>query len=127
MMAPSKADISDWRSTLSALTDDTMTALAAAWAGWPWTDAQATTDAALIAVPMIVTTYADIASGIAADQYDQWRDGVAARGRFRASPAQIAEEFKGVLVLHIEQALDRQCSCFGREKEMLGHDVHRDR
>ena len=69
-----------------------MTALAAAWAGWPWTDAQATTDAALIAVPMIVTTYADIASGIAADQYDQWRDGVAARGRFRASPAQIAEE-----------------------------------
>ena len=39
------------------------------------------------------------------------------------TPTQIAEEFKGVLVLHVEQALDRERSGFGGKKEMLGHDV----
>ena len=89
---PTAADAREFRSTLVALTDATVAELSAVWAGWSWDDPPAATAAALAVVPQVVWAYQDAASTIAADTYDEWRSSEGVPGRFRASPAALAEE-----------------------------------
>ena len=89
---PTAADAREFRSTLVALTDATVAELAVVWAGWSWDDPPAATAAALAVVPQVVWAYQDAAATIAADTYDQWRTQEDVPGRFRASPAALAEE-----------------------------------
>lgn len=50
------------------------------------------------ALPPLVNTYGAAAASVAADWYDELRDGRNARGRFRASPAEIADSGEQALV-----------------------------
>lgn len=89
---PSTASVTEFRDLAEAVDAAAVAELEGLWAGWPWDDALAVRDAASLVVPDVVWAYQGVAGGIAADQYDEWRDEARVRGRFVASPAALAAE-----------------------------------
>lgn len=87
---PTAAEVQAFRQVMVDLTGHAVDDLAAVWADWPWDDPAEVTGLALAVAPDLTLTYADVAAALSADQYDEWRDQAAARGRFRASPADLA-------------------------------------
>jgi len=89
---PPASEVAEFRRSLVALTDLTVSDLEALWRAWPWSDPQGVVQAASEIVPDLVWAYQDVSGTLAADQYDSWREAERVRGRFRASPAQLADE-----------------------------------
>lgn len=89
---PTAASVEAYRTLLVTVGEAALTDLEGLWRGWPWDDARGVRDAAELAVPDVVWAYQDVTGGLAADQYDTWREEARVRGRFTATPAQVSAE-----------------------------------
>ena len=89
---PTAASVEAYRTLLATVGEAALTDIEGLWRGWPWDAARGVRDAAALAVPDVVWAYQDVTGGLAADQYDTWREEARVRGRFTATPAQVAAE-----------------------------------
>ena len=83
---PTRADVERFADANRSIRALVLAELAKIWRGINTLNANATRDLMLEAVPLLVTSYGDVAATVAADFYDDVRDASEARGRFTAEP-----------------------------------------